>query len=180
MSSKPHADSRVFDGLNPRQSQFIIGVFAGRPAVQAYATAYDRDLGAVNSKPYEVAAVNASRLLRKAKVRRSLEGLRSEGVTETTLTFQRKREILCDIVEGRVPGATTRDALRAIQLDNAMTGDGPTKHQGEVTTGSRGLDPRHGRGSTAQASDLLNWMTVAPGSFTLADTLACFLADGMQ
>jgi phage terminase small subunit len=109
--------------LNDKQRLFVLGVFEGKNATQAY-------LDAGYKVKESVAAANASRMLKNANISAYLEELRTSREEKTKLNFDRKRERLAQIAE---TGADP-DALRAIQIDNLMMGHNkPTEFKGEVT-----------------------------------------------
>lgn len=119
-------------GLNCQQARFVRLKWGGEPAVQAYAIAYAKDIPP-GSKAYQVAVSSASRLLRNAKVKRALEALHESEAAMTGLSRDEKRGILAATARGEVAGAKARDRLRAIALDNLMTGDNkPIKVEGDL------------------------------------------------
>lgn len=112
--------------LNDRQRRFAELVVSGRPAGRAYEEAgYDARGNVADSA--------AERLLRNVGVQAYLVELRAPQRAAAVLSRQKKREILAEIATGAIKG-TTADRYRAIQIDNAMTGDNePVKIEGEIT-----------------------------------------------
>ncbi|MDB6080020.1 MAG: hypothetical protein JWO82_3767 [Akkermansiaceae bacterium] len=112
--------------LNDRQRRFCEALVTGMAAGRAYeAAGYD-------SKG-NVADTCAEKLLRNAEVQSYLKELRKPLKESAVLTRQSKREILAKIATGKIK-ATPAERARAIQIDNAMTGDNqPIKIEGELT-----------------------------------------------
>jgi|GEM_PF-3473152 len=102
--------------LTERQRRFAEGVSVGMSKLQSYVCAGYRATGAT-------AKVEASRLSRNPLVKSYLAHLRESRIEGALLNRQRKRERLAEIVEGKVANATVSDMLRAIQIDNSMTGE---------------------------------------------------------
>ena len=113
--------------LNDRQRRFAEFVVGGDPASVAYKKSGYAATG-------NAAEVSASQLLRNPKVSAYLAELRKPQKEKAIATRQRKREILAAIMEGKTKGATVADRIRAVQVDNLMTGDNkPIKVEGEIT-----------------------------------------------
>lgn len=113
--------------LNDRQRRFAEFVVSGDPAGRAYEKAGYVSRG-------DVADQAGSRLLGNVKVKAYLVELRKPQKAKAVATRERKREILLEIMEGKRTGTKISDVVRAVQVDNLMTGDNqPIKVEGEIT-----------------------------------------------
>jgi hypothetical protein len=99
--------------LNDRQRHFVHNVAHGMTKSEAYRVAYPL------SSP-DAATVSASRLLEKAAVQAELESARQATDADRALSRREKRGILAAIA--RDPTVHPVDAIRAIVVDNRMTG----------------------------------------------------------
>ena len=87
-----------------------------------------------NTPRYQSAASSASKLLKVGKVRKALESLETQEATLMGSRREVKRGILAAIMMGEVQGARVADRIRAIIVDNRMTGDDrPIRVEGELT-----------------------------------------------
>lgn len=113
--------------LSYRQYRFAQLVFQGGKLGPSYEQAGYNPTNA-NSRDS-----SASSLLRSPKVQRYLHHLAAVSARTSraaTLSRARKREILCDIAEDSEDGYR----LKAIEIDNKMTGDeAPVRLEGEIT-----------------------------------------------
>lgn len=113
--------------LTDRQRRFAEFVATGETKVQAFTLAGYSSRGAT-------AMTEASKLMKNPGVKAYLAELREPQKAWAVLTRQRKRELLCDVAEGRVPGTTVADRIRAIQVDNLLAGHNqPIQIEGEIT-----------------------------------------------
>ncbi len=121
-------------GLNHQQARFVRLIWGAKPATTAYMTAYGWPPAAVDSRKYNAAAASASGLLRNPKVKKALNALQEREASIAGLTRETKRGILASIAMGEVEGAKPSDMIRAVMIDNLMTGDNkPIKVEGELT-----------------------------------------------
>lgn len=132
--------------LNDRQRRFAEFVVTGDAASVAYRKAGYSSTG-------NAAEVCAAKLLRNAQVAAYLEKLRKPQTEKAIATRQRKREILAEIMEGKIKGSSVTDRIRAVQVDNLMTGDNkPIKVEGEITL-KRVLDAIGGNSGPGVGND---------------------------
>lgn len=120
-------------GLNLNQARFVRLVWGGFSPTEAYCKAYFGHVPAYDSRKYQSGASAASRLLNNVKVETALESLESR---ESALMGSRrdvKRGILGAIIMGEIEGTKPADRIRAIVVDNQMTGDDrPLRVHGEL------------------------------------------------
>lgn len=90
----------------------------GMNQTDAYMAAYP------TCKSEAAARANASRLLTKDNISNKMKRLQEKVVTEKTLTWKRKREILASLISN--PQTKPMEVLAALKLDNSMAGhEGP-------------------------------------------------------
>lgn len=130
---------------DPRHLAFADFILAGEKPSKAY-----RDAG-FNAKSAATCATNSGRLLKNADIKAYLHAMRQQGAKAKVLTLQAKREFLFRIVTTPLMGIDPRgpdgdlilkykntisdnggseeitkyDALKAIDLDNRLSGDDP-------------------------------------------------------
>lgn len=112
-------------GLNYRQETFAHLVANNKPAITAYR------LAGYNCEPVEHATANASRLTANDRVQELIGWLRRQKLSQHTFTRDAKRRLLY-----KIGNESQQDAnrLRAIEIDNRMTGDdAPVRIEGELT-----------------------------------------------
>lgn len=108
--------------LTPKQHAFCENVLAGMRPAQAYREGYKSGMSA------RCCTQEAQRLLRLAHVQHYLEVERAKMQEASLLTRIEKRAALGAIVRSKA--AKNGDRIRAIEVDNLMTGDNaPTKHE---------------------------------------------------
>lgn len=136
--------------LTPGQARYVQFRLAGDKRRQAYAKAYPgASKSALACKPYmlernprvieALKAANAGDAQRLAKLTRSGDtvgviaaGALAREVVEVGMTRAEKRRVLKTIAMNRKLPAI--DRIRAIQVDNLMTGDNkPVRFEGEIT-----------------------------------------------
>jgi len=121
-------------GLNVNQARFIRLVWGGYSPTEAYCRSYFGEVLPYNTPRYQSAASSASKLLKVDKVRKALESLETCEAVLMGSRREVKRGILAAIMMGEVQGATVADRIRAIIVDNRMTGDDrPIRVEGELT-----------------------------------------------
>jgi phage terminase small subunit len=102
--------------LTPKQRAFAQNIADGMEQSAAFRAAY----GCPNSSPRTI-KVNASRMRANPKVAAFVAELQAKQDRVRFLTRERKREKLAAIVEDEK--AVKRDVIKAIEVDNVMTGD---------------------------------------------------------
>ena len=100
--------------LTEKQEIFVRRLLEGESQAQAYRAAYDT-AGMSDDSVY----TEASRLARKAEVRRRLEQLRRELEAAAIASARERLELLTQIIRGERP---VGDKLKAVDLMNKMTG----------------------------------------------------------
>jgi phage terminase small subunit len=100
------------DDLNTRQRKFVLGLVAGKSQAQAY-----RDAGYASSTP----EVNASRLLRNAKVRSAFQELAVATQHGAIADAVERQAFWTSVMRDR--GADMRDRLKASELLGRAGGD---------------------------------------------------------
>lgn len=106
---------------NQRHEKFAQRIASGMSGAAAYRTTY----GARGA----TAEVNASKLLRNAKVRDRVADLKECSATAAILSLSEKREILAGVVRGGEADAKLSDRLRALELDAKLAGEFTEKFQ---------------------------------------------------
>jgi hypothetical protein len=102
--------------LTPKQRAFAAGIAEGLDGSAAYRLSYapgNGEAAYIAAKAYEVR--------HKPRVSAYIAALISQQEQGRFLSRQRKREILASIAEKR--GESSRARVRAIEVDNRMTGD---------------------------------------------------------
>ena len=121
-------------GLNVNQARFVRLVWGGHSPTEAYCRSYFGEVLPYNTPRYQSAASSASKLLKVDKVRTALESLETQEAVLMGSRREVKRGILAAIMMGEVQGARVADRIRAIIVDNRMTGDDrPIRVEGELT-----------------------------------------------
>jgi hypothetical protein len=142
--------------LTPAQGRFATLVAAGTEPRAAYADAYPQSSDATRkTKPYvllksrhvhDAIEALATDDIAKARQKLGLSGTEAVSVARAVgLSRQRKREILCAVATDERMPASVR--IRAIEVDNLMTGDNrPVRVEGEITLDSilKALEPSTG------------------------------------
>ena len=100
--------------LTEKQEKFVRGLLEGQTQTQAYRNAYDA-AGMSEDSVYK----EASRLARKAAVRKRLELLQKELDDAAIANARERLELLTQIIRGERP---VGDKLKAVDLMNKMTG----------------------------------------------------------
>lgn len=100
--------------ITEKQEAFVRGLLVGKTQAQAYRDAYDTG-GMSDDSVYS----EASRLARKAAVRKRLEILRKELDDAAIANARERLELLTQIIRGERP---VGDKLKAVDLMNKMTG----------------------------------------------------------
>ena len=113
--------------LTEKQEKFIRLLLEGKSQAQAYRDAYDA-AGMSDDSVYK----EASRLARRAAVRKRLEQLRKELEEAAVANARERLELLTQIIRGERP---VGDKLKAVDLMNKMTGAYSQKSEpeGDVT-----------------------------------------------
>jgi len=135
--------------LTPKQARYVEARLLGDKPQVAYAKAFPgATKGTLKRKPYELErnprVLVALRAVRERNVKLAMEmagtdsagvlaaGVLAREVVEAGLTRAEKRRILKRIAMDRK--AARLDRMRAIQIDNLMTGDNkPVRFEGEIT-----------------------------------------------
>jgi len=108
----PTDDSSTLSGLNHRQQLFVMGLVAGRSQAEAY-----RAAGYASSNP----EVNASRLLRNAKVRLAVQEMAQEQRGELLADARERNAFWTSVMrDSNVP---MKERLRASELLGKAGGD---------------------------------------------------------
>lgn len=145
ISHKAAAKAREL-GLSVRQETFAHLVASGIPQAHAYVRA------GYSSDP-DGARANAARLIALDSVSELIDFIRQEKLSQHVFTRALKRRRLYEIGMGD----NDSNALRAIEIDNRMTGDdAPIRVEGEITlTGILdGLRPSLGLPDPTEAIDI--------------------------
>ena len=113
--------------LTEKQEKFIRLLLEGKSQAQAYREVYDA-AGMKDDSVYK----EASRLAKKASVRKRLEQLRKELEDAAIANARERLELLTQIIRGERP---VGDKLKAVDLMNKMTGAYSQKSEpeGDVT-----------------------------------------------
>jgi phage terminase small subunit len=102
--------------MTAKEHAFALRILAGDPPSKAYLNAgYSGDTNA------NVIAVAANRILNRPHVQELVTTGRQAKLDKALLTRDEKRKILRDIAKGKA--AKMGDRIRAVQVDNEMTGD---------------------------------------------------------
>lgn len=113
--------------LSVPQQKFADGVLSGLNQSEAYRRAYPRAKLSVETA--------ASRLAASVKVCQYMQTVRLAEQKRGGLSRQQKREILSEIATSK--DVSPGDRVRALQVDNRMTGDdAPMRVEGEITLNS--------------------------------------------
>ena len=102
----------LMEALSPRQRSFVLGLIAGKSQTQAY-----RDAGYVTSAP----EVNASRLMRNAKVRSAFREAAAIVQSGAVADAVERQEFWTSVM--RDPNIHLRDRLKASELLGRAGGD---------------------------------------------------------
>ena len=100
--------------LTEKQEAFVRLLLEGQTQAQAYRGAYDA-AGMSDESVYK----EASRLARRAEVKKRLEALRQELQDSAIASVRERLILLTDIIRG---DRTAADKLKAVDLMNKMTG----------------------------------------------------------
>tara|TARA_A100001388_G_scaffold96122_2_gene69939 strand:- start:1389 stop:1898 length:510 start_codon:yes stop_codon:yes gene_type:complete len=119
--------------LSVPQARFVRLVWGGNTATGSYMIAYGWP-ETQDAKRLQSAASSASKLLRTDKVKKALSELQEREASVVGMTRDVKRGVLSAIAMGEIEGTKPGDRIRAIALDNLMTGDNrPIMVQGDLT-----------------------------------------------
>jgi len=119
--------------LSVPQARFVRLVWGGNTATGSYMIAYGWP-ETQEEKRLQSAASSASKLLRTDKVKAALSMLQEREASVVGMTRDVKRGVLSAIAMGEIEGSKPGDRIRAIALDNLMTGDNrPIMVQGDLT-----------------------------------------------
>lgn len=112
--------------MTAKQIAFAEAILDGKPPSQAYASAY------VPNRNPAVTKVRAQEVLKHPLVAAYIAKGREKLAKAKLLTRTKKREILFSIASSKTAKAGER--VKAIEVDNAMTGDNkPVRIEGEIT-----------------------------------------------
>ena len=100
--------------ITEKQEQFVRGLLAGKSQAAAYREAYD-----AGEMSDESVYKEASKLARRAEIRKRLETLRQELEDAAIASVRERLILLTDIIRG---DRTAADKLKAVDLMNKMTG----------------------------------------------------------
>lgn len=120
--------SATYRSLTPQQEFFARLVAEGKSHAESYRIAF-KSKGSINS-----VKSNAYKVAIRPEVEAKIAEFKAKAEERMVLTRSRKRHILYEIAEAK--RNRTGDRIKAIEVDNRMTGDeAPVKIEGDVTLG---------------------------------------------